>query len=104
MTPEWARVWVSVGQTALIAWGIWLMRISNQERQATVDMLREEAAMLREQRTTQDTHTEALKEQTATQNAHTQALNEQLALTRSQAASLDAHTDALRRLLEERNH
>ena len=61
MTPEWAQVWVSVGQTVLIAWGIWLMRSSNQERQATADMLREEAAMLREQRTTQNSHTDALR-------------------------------------------
>ena len=61
MTPEWAQVFVSVVQTALIAWGIWLIRSSNQERQATADMLREEAAMLREQRTTQNSHTDALR-------------------------------------------
>ena len=67
MTPEWAQVFVRVGQTMVIAWGIWLMRSSNQEWQATAEMLREEAALLREQRTT-------LHEQTTTQNAHTDAL------------------------------
>ncbi len=32
MTPEWAQVFVSVVQTMLIAWGIWLMRSSALRR------------------------------------------------------------------------
>ena len=60
MTPEWAQVHVSIGQTVLIAWGIWLMRSSNQERQAASEMLREQATMLRSQAKTLDAHTEVL--------------------------------------------
>lgn len=29
MTAEWAQVFIRVGQTMLIVWGIWLMRFSN---------------------------------------------------------------------------
>ena len=60
MTPEWAQVFIRVGQTMLIVWGIWLMRSSNQERQATSEMLREQATMLRSQAKTLDAHTEVL--------------------------------------------
>ena len=60
MTAEWAQVFIRVGQTMLIAWGIWLMRSSNQERQATSEMLREQATMLRSQAKTLDAHTEVL--------------------------------------------
>ena len=60
MTAEWAQVFIRVGQTMLIAWGIWLMRSSNQERQATSEMLHEQATMLRSQAKTLDAHTEAL--------------------------------------------
>ncbi len=89
MTPEWAQVFVRVGQTMLIAWGIWLMRSSNQERQATSEMLRDQATMLRSQAKTLDAHTEGLKEQTA--------------LLREQAATQNAHTGVLRRLLEDKS-
>ena len=89
MTPEWAQVFVSVGQTMLIVWGIWLMRFSNQEPQATSEMLCDQATMLRSQVKTLDAHTEGLKEQTA--------------LLREQAATQNDHTDAPRRLLEERD-
>ena len=60
MTAEWAQVFIRVGQTMLIAWGIWLMRSSNQERQATSEMLREQATMLPSQAKTLDAHTEVL--------------------------------------------
>ena len=47
MAAEWAQVTVSLLQTALIAWGIWLISKSNKDRQAIADTL--------------NTHTDALK-------------------------------------------
>ncbi len=55
MAAEWAQVTVSLLQTALIAWGIWLMSKSNQDRQANAEVLKSVADTL-------NTHTDALKQ------------------------------------------
>ena len=76
-----AQVVVSLLQTGLIAWGISLMKLSNEERKANTAILYGIA--------------EDLKANAATLNANAAALN-------AQTATLNTHTDALRKLLDEK--
>ena len=83
-----AQVVVSLLQTGLIAWGISLMKQSNEERKANTAVLYGIA--------------EDLKANAATLNANAATLNANAAALNAQTATLNAHTDALRKLLDEK--
>ena len=83
-----AQVVVSLLQTGLIAWGISLMKLSNEERKANTAVLYGIA--------------EDLKANAATLNASVATLNANAAALNAQTATLNAHTDALRKLLDEK--
>ncbi len=61
-TAEAFNLLVSLLQTGLITWGIWLMSQSNAERKANADVLQGVAETLRGHTATLEIQTQALKQ------------------------------------------
>jgi len=67
--PAWLQAYAALGQivvglsqTALIAWGIWLMSQSNAERKANADVLQGVAETLRGHTATLEIQNQALRQ------------------------------------------